>query len=312
MFVARRLLKTRHVTDWRLTAKDQKGKMMKHTLHTVAAAALFVAAGSAFAGLSVSSAINTTGFTLLSDNSAEQWIDTNDNNVLDVGDRLRGILTIDTIENGGAATQIGGQSAYNELTGIYDIVVTTAVATGGFLGPIPLFNYTFTASGVLGANTAVVLYEDSANDYAREGCGTFAGCEATATGGNVWATYTDAFWVAANAANNPDIGATIPLTTPLGTFGVGLEYLVDNTGLDWGTVPCLNVLTLAVSQVDTCGQGGILASGRDLGQANTPYAIYDNIDFTAFAQQVPEPGTIGLVGLALAGLGFSARGRKNA
>jgi len=282
---------------------------IKQILRATAAAALLAMAGAASAGLSVSSAIVGTGSTLFSDNSAEQWIDSNSNGVLDVGDRFRGILTIDTIENAGAATQIGGQSAYNELTGIYDVVVTGKSAQVGSTlgGTVPLFDFTFAASGALGdASTAVVLYEDAANDYTRQGCATIAACEATATGGNVWATFASVFWNATSAADNPSLGSTLPGATPLGTFGLGLNFLVNNTGFNWNNVNCLDAVTGVVSSTSVCGQGGILASGNGIGDLNTPYSILDNVDFRANVQ-VPEPGSLALVGLAMAGLGAASR-----
>lgn len=285
---------------------------MKKILSATAAAVLLGTAGPAFAGLSVSSVIGP-GTNLFSDNSAEAFIDVNGNNILDVGDRLRGIFTIDTVETGGAATQIGGQSAYNELTGIYDIVVTSAVATGGNILGVPLFNYEFASSGVLAGGAAAILYEDAANDYAREGCATIAACEATATGGSVWASFDAAFWSAANAASDPSIGSTLPLATPLGTFGVGLNFLQNNTGFDWDQVNCLDLVGGAISQVDVCGQGGILASGNATANgANTPYELFNNVDLTA--QAVPSPAPLALVGaglLALAGVSRKARRAKS-
>lgn len=293
---------------------------MEYALRASAAAALLAVAGSSFAGLSVSSAI-PAGPLNFSDNSAEQWIDTNGNGVLDATDRLRGIFTIDTIESGGPATQIGGQSNYNELTGIFDTVVLSRVFASTENG-INLYDYTFGASGQLAidfaarginANTVGIFFEDAANNYAREGCGTYAGCEATATGGDVWAEFGVGIWKANNAAENPALGAILAKSTPLGTFGVGLNFIVNNTGFDWNNVACADATNPLVEvQVDFCGQGGILATGRsrpDGSGFDTPYELFDNIDFVV-NRAVPEPGSIALVGLALAGLGVATRRRK--
>lgn len=289
---------------------------MKFALRASAAAALLAVAGSAFAGLSVSSAI-PPGPVLLSDNSAEQWIDVDNSGDLTVGDRLRGIFSIGTVEQGGQETQIGGQSAYNELTGIFDTVVLSRTFQFNDVALGDLYDFTFGASGQLAvdfagvnANTVGVFFEDAANDYAREGCGTYAGCEMTATGGNIWAEFGVGIWTANNAAANPAVGAVLPLTTTIGTFGAGLNFIVNNTGFDWNKVTCADATNpFNQVQVDFCGQGGILATGRDVGGADTPYELFDNIDFTA-NRAVPEPGSIALVGLALAGLGVATRRRK--
>lgn len=287
---------------------------MKFALRAAAAAALLAAAGTAFAGLSVSSAI-PSGAVLFSDNSAEQWIDEDGSGDLSVGDRLRGILSIGTIEQGSLATQIGGQSSYNELTGIFDTVVLTRTFQAIDVAKGNLYDFTFGASGALtsfgvSASTVGIFFEDSNNDYAREGCASYAACETTATGGSIWAAFAVGLWTADNAAGIPSVGSILPLTTPIGTFGVGLNFTLNNTGFDWNKVQCADATNPLIEvAVDFCGQGGILASGRDrVDGPDTPYEIFDNIDFTA--NRVPEPGAMGLVGLALAGVGFVTRRRK--
>lgn len=267
------------------------------------------AAGSAMA-LPVSSAV-PSGNLLFSDNSAEYLIDRNGNGLLDVGDSLRGILSIDNVTGSGPQIAIGTGTIYNELTGIFQVEVTSKVVNGSRFD----FTFGFDASFNQGAGVVGVLFDDAAQDFARSNCGgvnDFAACEATATGGSLWATLgigADGFWSASNAVDNPSLGGGRPLATPLGSFSMGLDFITNNTGFDWNQVACADTTNLTLHSVDVCGQGGLLATGRNLnGGANTPYDIFDNVDFTM--NRVPEPGSLALVAAAILGFGAVRRSKR--
>jgi len=275
------------------------------------AVAATLAAPSAFAALIVSSAV-PSGPVQFSDNSAEVLIDRVGAvaGTLDIGDSLRGIFSIDNITGSGPQVAIGAGTVYNELTGLFQVIVTDKVATSD----PGRFNYTFGFDAAFGQGAGVVgvLFDDPAQNFARTNCATIALCESTATGGSIWATLglTDGFWTASNAAENTLLGALFPLTTPLGNFSMGLNFLTNNTGFSWNKVDCVDTVNLTLSQVDICGQGGVLASGRLSSSAtNTPYDIFNNVDFTA--NRVPEPATMALVALGLLGVGSSVRRKKS-
>jgi len=283
---------------------------MKLSMRNVAMAALLSCTAIGAMAVPVSSAI-PGGMVTFSDNSAEYLIDRNGNGLLDVGDSLRGMFSIDNITGpSGVQVQIGGVTQYDELTGLFQTVVLSKTATSN----PNLFNYTFgfDSSFGQGANVLGVLYDDPANNFARIGCTSIANCEATAIGGSVWATVgfgASGFWSAANAAENPGLGAILPYSTPLGTYGMGLDFITNNSGFQWNKVSCVDTTTFALYSVDVCAQGGILATGRLTSAAtNTPYDVFDNVDFTM--NRVPEPGSMALVGLALLGLAAVRRNRK--
>lgn len=288
---------------------------MKFSMRRVAIAALLSCGTAAAIALPVSSAV-PGGPVLFSDNSAEVLVDRNGNGLLDVGDSLRGIFSIDNITGSAGPVAIGTGTVYNELSGIFQVEVTSKIPTFIQSG-LQRYDFTFGFDSAFGKGAGVlgVLYDDPAKNFARADCGglnNVAACEATATGGATWATVgfgSSGFWSASGAPDTTAVGAILPLTTPLGNFSMGMNFLTNNTGYSWNKVNCLDLTTFGTSSVDLCGQGGILASGRLASGTNTPYDIYDNVDFTA--NRVPEPGSLSLIGLALLGLGVARRRKQS-
>ena len=276
---------------------------MKRTLITTAVAATLSAfASGAMAAADISALIPATGTVQFSDNSAEQHVDTNSNGTLDQGERLVGIFSIDNITSSIPQTAIGAGTAYNELTGIFDVTVLTKTA------PNAQGRSDFTFGATAGNGIVGSIYQDPAQNFTRTAC-TFASCAASASGGLLWGDFTSVFWSAVNSAATPAVGGNLPLTTPIGSFSFGLNFNTNNTGFTWGKVQCVDLTDNSVHLVDLCGQGGIIASGRNIGGANTPYDLFDNVDLT-LTRAVPEPASIALVGLALLGLGASSRKRN--
>lgn len=282
-----------------------------------------VAATAALMGLAsvanAASVANTLfpGFQQLSDNSAEYLINADPNatdTTLDLGDRLVGIFTIETVEKAGNPTRfLGAGTGNNELTGIFDATVVGVFGgPGGLLSPfIYVFAPTASFESTYGAGAMVALFEDSTPDYRRvdDGVGapdTVADLIATASDGTHVLTGSmnvpgATFWMATAVTNDISVVGSIAAPGNGGTFNLGLNFTFAAPGYNFLTVPCFNPLTGITNQVSTCGSGSLLGTGG----VNTPFDSFDNVDFTV--NRVPEPGSIGLLAGALIGGGLVAR-----
>jgi len=270
---------------------------------------LAVSAGPASAVISIFSPL-----TAFQDDNLDFVVDSNGNGLIDTGDRIISVLEIANTQ-GILAGQGPNAIAPEELTGVADITVATVLADGTLV---------FAPSGAAGvlsgfaAGTMVALWTDATPDLnvINATCGTRAACLLLAGLGA-----GDPLYLTAGFFGDPDNlwistpgngGATIATvqngnsSQTFGAFSFSISPGINNTGVTLGQQACFPF----------CGVGGnglipITGSGNILGGQGLTAAQWtarsDN-DFQI--APVPEPGSLALLGLALAAAGWGPLRRK--
>lgn len=241
--------------------------------------------------------------------------DANNDNKLDVGDRLRGVVEFTQVFGvfGGGPTPLGSP----ELTALFELQVTSKTATGAS----GVFNYTFGASAgfqaIYGAGAAVAVFEDMSDDLQVVGtpCASIAACEAAATNGTHVLTLgfgdVDDIWFTTNALEDFAAVAAAPASTKVALNNYLLSILYNNTPYLYNQQDASLIWALGVGAAcpGDC-MVDVIGSGDSLGGQGLTNGYQARSDIDAQIAFIPEPGALGLAGLALAGLGL-ARRRKS-
>ncbi len=184
------------------------------------------------------------GLNVLSDENRERLINrVGEPAIIDVGDSIRGIITMNILTNANGTALLGGTSGNPEVTAIFQLLVlekTETALAGTFdftFGPDPAFAAEF---GVP-AGTIIRAYVDESNNAALD-AGTLAASEARAIDGELFI----------------DLG----FTGPDGAPGAGEGWLArgaDNGGLPINPGEVVGTANFAISRTSEQGAGADLS-----------------------------------------------------
>lgn len=233
--------------------------------------------------------------------------------IIQVGDSLRGVVKFQSILQIDAP--FGSQSPIlPELTGIFQTEVKSITATTPGFGNI-VWGPSSAFTSVYGAGSMVALYTGGTT-LDLNACPSIAACESAATdggGGLSWLTagFADADdqWSSINSNLNFGLVSTLGATTKVATINYALSLLTNNTGYLFNEV----ALDCGIGIFACAGDGktDFVGSGDALGGRGLTNGYGARSDIDVLMNVVPEPGALALLGLGLAGLGFSRRQKQS-
>jgi len=263
--------------------------------------------------------------------------DTNSNGLLDVGDRLKGVTEIGTFFdiNGNDYSLDGSSNSHlsgifeAEVSGIKDNDATPDDLTDDVDG---LFNFTFAPVGGI-PGVMITLYEDktvadggNGDNVAIFNCGggNLGTCLSSVTDGTkilelgMTGTDLDEYWSSLDTPLSPDLTGQLT-SAEFGEFNFGLSVLFSTIGQYADSTPVEPTSPtfgdgFGNDATQWGGSGAVKGACRNItaGVCTQAVPLADATgDVDLSASRIPEPATLGLLGLGLLGMA-GLRRRKNA
>lgn len=247
---------------------------------------------------------------------------------LGVGDELISVFQLSQtlgIPTGGPSA-LGADSGNpgNNLVGIADVTITAVLGDGTLVfTPTSTLGTGINLLGSYSSGTAVALFTGSTldtiagtNDILNSNCGTRAQCIADVTDGNLYMTAgffgdPDESWVSA-PANGGTTLSTVEggnSQTSYGSFNFQLSIGINNTGSAFGeSISCAPFCGAGGNGLVDLSGNGTIYGGQGLDPAD--WTARSKTGFQVAPVSVPDPTTVALLGLGLAGLGWMQRRQK--
>jgi hypothetical protein len=279
------------------------------------------------------------GFNALFFNNAEVWVDDDSDDLISQGDYFWGTLELNQIKAitdntgfGGGSTIWGPGSGPKEITGYFISRVSAVIPLGGGLSRIvfaPLSSAAEDPNGIMSAadvaaGIVIKMYEDSsgAGIFGNYNDGTQSTAVSTATDGSLlWRFTMGTSGILKDTAADPGYWFTNAPTNPFvaptsfnGSSFAGVNVVENNEG-GISTFALVNDPneTLVDNdvhfwfnseiEINENAQNGLYAIGDD-------EPMHFNSNDPALYNPIPEPGTLALFGLGLAGALYVGRRRR--
>ena len=234
----------------------------------------------------------------------ENWYDMNANGIIDTGDKFEGILKISTLTNQFDSADKNAQLLTKEVTGHFLVSVSGGMIAPG-IGGTGVIDFT------LGASDFINFYvgTGATKNYAPE-AGTLAAAIGTATDGVLWASILGSDYI----EGDNDTTGSFPASNSVNHNWA--DFTVNNT--DYKFVPLLwpeyvNGLGSGLHDTSTgthfSGHASEVYFETKLSFNNNPnagYFMFKSED-PGYLYAIPEPFTVGLLGLGLVGMGALRR-----